>query len=553
MKKFSVFLATLFAVGLFTSTSHAIVDMKNANFANSWVDLEVPGTGYDLKVNRTYNSKSLFDGMFGFGWCSDFETSLAITAEGNLKVTECGAGQEIFYTPREFGKKEIQNTINQIIAKMKAAKKGDEKQWAEVSKDMLTDHDLRSKFAFAYKVAVPVKEGSQYFANGKELENITFAKGVYTRNLPDGSFMRFDTGGKLTHLYDKNGNFLKLEYDGSGPKEIVDNNGRRLSFKYYTNKKVKSITGPGNLVAEYKFSNLNDLSWAKNAWDNVYTYEYDDLHNLTKATYPDKTVVALTYDKKNDWVTSFTDRQKCLEKYDYEFDSKNPKLHYWSTVKKTCGKDVVNESKHEFWYAERKDGQIYLSRVASTVNENVTDITYHDVFGKPIAIRRNNERFTYEYFPNGQVKTKNSDVNKLSFDYDKASGKVSQVVTKTVDDKGKVVATRKSDFRYDKKGNLTFAQNSDGQKITMTYDQRGRIATITDQAKKVVRIQYEERFGKPALVTRPGLGTIKVSYKASGEIDKVNSAEGPSVAMQVASTFNNLLDVISPATAEVFN
>lgn len=553
MNKSYISLALLIFSLLGVQFSSAIVDMKNANFTNTWVDLEVPGSGYDLKVNRTYNSKSLFDGMFGFGWCSDFETSLQVTAEGNLKITECGAGQEIFFTPRAFGKKEIQNTIDQIIAKMKAAKKGDEKQWKEISKDMLTDHDLRSKFAFAYKVAVPVKEGTQFFANGKEVENITLSKGVYTRNLPDGSYQRFDKSGQLTHLYDKNGNFLKLDYADGTLKELVDNNGRKLSFKYYNNKKVRSISGPGNLTAEYKFTKMNDLTWVNNAWKNVYTYEYDDLHNLVKANYPDKTSIALKYDKRNDWVVSFTDRQKCIENYNYEFDDKNPKLHYWSTVKKTCGKEVVNESRHEFWYAERADGQIYLSRVASTVNSNVTDITYHDVFGKPIAIRRNNERFTFEYFPNGLVKNKNSDVNKLSFNYDKATGKVSEVVTRTVDQKGKVIATRKSEFKYDKKGNLIFASNSDGQKVNMTYDQRGRIATITDQAKKVVKIQYEERFGKPAVVTRPGLGTIQVSYKPSGDIDKVNSSEGPSVAMQVASTFNNLLDVIAPATAEVFN
>lgn len=92
-----------------------------------------------------------------------------------------------------------------------------------------------------------------------------------------------------------------------------------------------------------------------------------------------------------------------------------------------------------------------------------------------------------------------------------------------------------------------------GKKINMTYDSHGRIASIIDQAKKMVKIDYEERFGRPSVVTRPGLGTIKVTYKASGEIDKVNSNEGPTVAMQVASTFNNLLDIISPATAEVYN
>jgi uncharacterized protein RhaS with RHS repeats len=86
----------------------------------------------------------------------------------------------------------------------------------------------------------------------------------------------------------------------------------------------------------------------------------------------------------------------------------------------------------------------------------------------------------------------------------------------------------------------------------MTYDTKGRIATITDQAKKIVKIDYEERFGKPATVTRPGLGTVKVSYKPNGDIAKVDSAEGPSVASQVASTFNNLLEVISPATQELY-
>ena len=50
----------------------------------------------------------------------------------------------------------------------------------------------------------------------------------------------------------------------------------------------------------------------------------------------------------------------------------------------------------------------------------------------------------------------------------------------------------------------------------------------------------------------PGLGTIQVSYKTNGEINKVDSKEGPSVAMQVASTFNNLLDIIAPATAELY-
>lgn len=541
---------------VFATTSfsaHALVDMRNGNFANTWVDLEVPGTGYDLKVVRTYNSKSLHDGIFGFGWCSDFESNLSFTAEGNIKFTECGAGQEIFYTPREFGRKDIDRTIQQIIAKVRAAKKVDEKTLGSLTEDMVNDHDLRAKFALSYKVQMPVKEGTTFFANGKEVESITFAKGIYTRNLPDGSSMRFDQSGRLTHMYDKNGNFLRFSYDKNRLNEVADNNGRKLNFRYYNNGKVQRVVGPNNLSVDYKFSNLDDLSSVKNSWGNQYTYDYDDAHNMTKATFPDKTAIQLTYDKKNDWVVAFTDREKCVENYKYEFSEKDPRMNYWSTVKKTCGKEVTNESRHEFWYAKRSDGQVFLQRVQSKVNNNVTDVTYHDSFGKPISIRRNNERYDYEYFANGQVKSKATSIGKMNYKYDPKSGKVSEVVTQTFDEKGKVATNRKTEFKYDGRGNLTWAQNSDGLEVTMTYDNRGRIATITDQAKKVVRIEYEERFGKPTQVTRPGLGTIRVTYKSNGEIDKVQSPEGPTVAMQVASTFNNLLDVIAPATAEVFN
>jgi len=369
----------------------------------------------------------------------------------------------------------------------------------------------------------------------------------------DGSYQRFNPKGQLTHIYDKNNNVLKFDYDAQGfISKIEDNNGRRLAFKYYQNKKVKSITGPNGIMAEYKFANLDDLSWVRNAWLKIYTYEYDDLHNLVKANYPDKTSIVIKYDKKNDWVTSFTDRDKCTESYGYDFNPQDPRNHYWSTVKKVCGKETVADNRYEFWHKQRDDGQYYLQRVLTQVGGITTDISYHPIFGKPISIRRNNQLVRYEYYPDGLVKMKGSDLSKMTFEYDSASKKVSKVSTDYFNDKGKRVSQRATAFKYDGKGNLTFAQNSDGQQITMTYDNRGRIATITDQAKKVVKIEYEDRYGKPAVVTRPGLGTIKVSYKPNGQINKVESKEGPSVAMQVASTFNNLLDIIAPATNELY-
>ena len=539
---------------LFSAQAFALVDMKNANYSNSWVDMDVPGTGYDLKIVRTYNSRSLFNGMFGFGWCSDFETSMEVNAEGNIKVKECGGGLEVTFSPREVARKDVDNTIAQIITKMKAEKKVGvtEAYITKLKTDLLEDDDARIAMAKQYGLIVPVKEGTKFYANGREVEHFVFNKTHYTRNLPDGSAQRFSPQGKLTHVYDKNGNFLKFEYDKDSITTIQDNNGRRLAFKYYQNKKVKSITGPNGIMADYKFANLDDLSYVKNAWLKTYTYEYDDLHNLVKATWPDKTFVAIKYDRNNDWVTSFSDRDKCSESYKYEFSASDPKNHYWSTVKKVCGKEVLADNKYEFWHQQRADGQFYLQRVMTTVNGNITDIAYHETFGKPVSIRRNADRVTYEYYPDGLVKVKAAPNVRMAFEYDQKIKKVSSVSSTFFNEKGAKAATKNTQFKYDGKGNLAFAQNSDGQKINMSYDNKGRIASITDQAKKIVKIEYEERYGKPSIVTRPGLGTIVVSYKPNGEINKVDSKEGPTVAMQVASTFNNLLDIIAPASAELY-
>lgn len=537
-----------------SSSALALVDMKNANYSNSWTDLEVAGSGYDMKVVRTYNSRSLFNGMFGFGWCSDFETTLEVTPEGHLKIRECGAGVGITYAPGDLTKADVDKTISQIITKMKSEKKVGQSEafYKTLQTELVEDEAKRFRLAREHGVSVPVKEGTKYMANGKEVEHMLFQKTHYTRNMADGSAQRFSPDGKLIAMYDKNGNFLKFNYERDVIREIVDNNARKLSFKYYPNKKVQKITGPGGLMSEYRFENLDDLAMVKNAWSNVYTYKYDDLHNLVRATWPDKTAIEIKYDKKNDWVISFKDRDNCNETYNYEFSKENPRNHYWSTVKKVCGKETVADNRYEFWYRDRSDGQSYLHRVLTAINGNSTDISYHETFNKPTVIVRNGERISYDYFPDGLVKAKASANSRMNFQYHAKNKKVADVQIQFFNEKGELVSKKGTQFQYDDKGNLTTAVNSDGQKIAMTYDNRGRIASITDQAKKKVMIQYEDRFGKPSIVTRPGLGAIKVSYKPNGEIQNVESKQGPSVAMQVASTFNNLLDIIAPATAELY-
>lgn len=534
----------------------SIVDMKNANYSNTWVDFHLDGIGYDLKLERTYNSRTLFNGIFGFGWCTNFETKLVITSENNLKVTECGAGSELVFSQKEISKQDVEKTIDFIIGKMKAEKSsGRNEEFYKKRREELLEYDeTRAAEAKKYGMVSKLSDGSKFLANGKEVDSIVFKSTYYERTLPDGSKQRFNPQGQLTHMYDKNSNMLKLEYDKLGLlKEVSDSNSRKLTFKYYpANKKVHQVLGPNSLKAEYQYQNTDDLTYSLDSKKFATKYQYDDLHNVTKITFTDGSTVQIKYNQNNDWVIGFVDRDKCTETYNYEVDKKDPKGHFWSTVKKVCGKQTMAQSRYEFWHKQKPDGEFVLSRVLSKENDDEMDISYHEVFGRPISIRKNGNKMTYEYTTDGMVRSKTTDRNKLIFEYGATIKKPVKVTIENLNEKGKKVSTKFTKFQYDTKGNLNFAENSEGQKIELSYDNKGRITQIKDQAKKVVKLQYEEKYNKPVAVTRPGLGSIKVTYKPNGDINKVDSKEGPSVAMQVASTFNNLLDIIAPATQELF-
>jgi YD repeat-containing protein len=562
-------LITLSAL-IFSAQAFAIVDMKSANYSESWTDLIVPGVGYDLRINRAYNSRSLFNGLFGFGWCSDYETKIDVTPESNLKLTECGGGMEIIYTPKNFNPGKVDSTIKMILAEVKRRRpdlKGD--YVAGLERELKNNDFMREEFSRRMNIKGKVEDGVIYLANGKEAENISLKSGVYKRTLTDGTYQLFDAAtGRMTHMYDKNQNYLKLAWERDVLQSVADNLGRKLTFKYSSaSKKVSEIVGPNGLTAKYAVKG-EDLVEVTDAKGKKYKYGYDDVHNLLRIDFGDGTYKALTYNKDKDWVTSFRNQKGCMETYDYQTSKDDPKNHFWSLVTKKCGEKITNKSKYEFFHRLRPDGTgVYLYRVRTEVNNNVTDIVYHEVFGKPISILRDNVKTDYTYYENGFVKTKKEPGRLLAFEYKNSCNKVSQLTLQLIEDAGvspdkqarktaatnseKVVKTIRTRFTYEaQKCNLTLADTSEGQSVKLQYDPQGRISQIEDQAKKLVKIQYEPRFGKPWVVTRPGLGTIQVTYKSDGEIAKVESKQGPNVAVQVASIFNNLLDIIAPATSE---
>lgn len=545
-------------LALLSANALAVVDMKNANYSDTFLDIPGNGSGFNMKMQQYYNSRSVYIGYFGYGRCSDFETAIEKLPEGRLKVQHCGAGQEIVFSLSKMEGKELDQVVQAILTAMK--KKSPtltEKFLADAKEQLLTDNRARIDSAKEFGIAMPeAKKGSVYTAEGLSVEQIVFDGNTYSRNLADGTTEKFDKQGHLISMSDKNLNSIKINYAGDRIKDIVDNNGRKFNFNYVSAKNlVESVSDPQGMKAEYKYKG-EDLIELKNAWGNTYKFVYDDNHNLTKISYPDGTFKAITYDTKNDWVTSFAERvfpnkPACLEKYAYETDKANPKDHYWSTATKTCGKEVKNEAKFEFWYKSKSDGRKYLARVKTTTNSDTQDITYHPDFGRPTNIIENNMSTSFQYYPSGLVKDKITPNSRLAYEYKNEFNKVSKVTTEYLNDAGKVLKKRETTFQYDKKANMVAAANTDGFSVKLSHDVRGRIVSVIDQSKKEVQLKYTDANPKPTTIIRPKVGSITVVYKPNGEIDKVNSPEGPIVAAQVAATFNNVIDLIAPATSEL--
>ncbi len=556
MKKTLVIVVTL----LISGTSGAVIDMKNSNFADSWSDIKVPGSGFELRIKRTYNSRSLFNGVFGYGWCSDYETKLEITAESGLLLTECGGGLQVNYTQSIEGSKNIESTISKIISEIKKRNKAmSAAELNKLSKDLVNDQYLRIAFVKRLSLQGKVEANKIYRANGRESEHIILKNNFYTRTLANGTMQRFNLKGQLTRVYDKNRNFVKIEYKNSKLHRIIDNSGKQLNFVYSRGSKaLQQIKGPNGISATYRFNGEN-LAYSKNQWHTAYKYKYDKLHNLTRIIFPDGSFKKLTYNTDRDWVTQFRNRKGCVETYKYKINKKAKYDHYWSTVVKKCGNKITNKSTYEFKYKGLKGSKAsFLANVNSNVNGDKTSIVYHSIFGKPTRVSRNGLITTYKYYDNGFVKRKQQPYRHYYYEYNNTCSKVSSVQTKYFgpfkknQKKRKAVKTRLSKFYYDKaKCNLKRAKNSAGQTVQLSYDSRGRISKIIDQTKKVVAIKYESRFGKPELVQRPGLGSLKISYNSRGEIDKYDSKQGAQVAVQVASILNNLLELISPATTDL--
>ncbi len=550
----------LFALlGISTAYARADVSLRNGNFFVSFRDIAYPG-GAEPKIERVYNSKSDYTGIFGYSWGTEYETHLTIDPDGSIIVSEFGGGANNRFIAKNYSAKDLDASVVLLVeAAKKAGMITSAKDVETYRKRIASDYDFRAKQYSMYVAKgivprKPVVDGTQYTSTNFQYQYITKVKGGYVRVLEGGNVQKFNEAGKLVQLSDRNKNYISFTYDKNNRMvQLVDNQNRKMNFNYNAQGQLEKVVGESGKTAQYRYSKEGLLIYSKDdgGVENTFKYTNDQFQNITEIGYlnekdskgqPKKMTILYYGPDKNSSVKSITNPDGTSNEYEYFKDSKNPSYYAVRIQLKEANGARISDSKYEYYYKTRLGGEEFTSRMISTVDGDKTDTTYDDKLGYPIKIVNGNRVTTMQYDVKGRMIRKVTPLETTDLTYDQKVGKVSKVVKKIKS--GTVLS---SEFQYDSgSGNLIFAKNNENKSVKLVYDPQGRIKALIDQNKRQLSFKYNE-LSKPIEISDAKLGTVKFSYKNSGEVDKIESNGGANVATEVMRALQGLIDITAPA------
>lgn len=543
------------------SLSLALINMRNGSFNDTWIDIiQTSDSGYDMKIERTYSSRSLFIGLFGFGWCSFIETELEVLSTGELIFKDCGGGKEVTFYPTRFDPISPKNTAQLILdattkesRSISAADRGISKQ--ELINNSILRFQLAKRFHILQDKDIRNKKNT-FYSSSSRLSFITFDGQNYTYSTDEGERFVFDSQGYLIRHFDRAGNSILLQYKNKKLFSVTDDKGRQFQLTYDASGRLQSIHNGARLKATYKFRG-EDLAEVTNAWQNTYFFKYDDRHNLSSILFPGGSQIQVQYNGEKDWITFYKNRIQCKESYNYEFSRKNPKNHYWSLVNQDCPSSKT-DGKFEYLYQAATNRQVgkYLRQLNSRIGPKIKNADFHPTLGEIIKLKKNSSFEQYTYDDLGVKRGQSTQI----FD---ANGKISQIrnesYTYSNNRKSIIKATREEslpgraqrsianvNYTYDKKGLLKMAQSSQGQSINVGWDTKGYLSRLSDPKLGTLRFQYGDSGSKPERITHDALGTIIIEYTPSGDILKVKGLGKKSQPKKVVQTLIQFVKPIGP-------
>ena len=370
--------------------AYAEVNLRNGNFFITYDDIIIG----DIKISRTYNSKSAEAFEFGVGWGYEFASHVSLSPDG-VTLKNNGSGKSdylLFQDSRESISGNSAKTAAALIRKrMGGGLSGMQEQSAELtqSKESREVYEPRG-FAVEHKVDHRIFSGDIALEQPNSCGNTGcqlahggysyFTEGsIFKGNWDSAAHKEFSSDGIMLGKADGKSLPVKIIRTDSGKIEMIRQGASHIRFFYDTRGNLSRLVGSNGKEVEIQIDEAGDLVSVTDVTGNTYKYTYQGNHNLVGITYIDGSMFRISYDSQG-FCSSTIGRNGYRTDYDYGADPADPNCHYWARVDTIPPYAPASRRKMEYFSKLRSGGVLRISRTIEVL-DSVEIISDYDDSG----------------------------------------------------------------------------------------------------------------------------------------------------------------------------
>ena len=216
------------------------VNTASGDFWHSFTDFDIPGRGFNLHMNRTYNSQAApYDSRFGYGWSDSYNMFLSFDAASGMVLVHQEAGASANFT--------VSGTAYTPTSGI---------------------------------LATLVRNGD----------------GSFTFQRTDLAKYTFNPRGELLSETDRNGYVTSFSYISDQLTTVTEPAGRTLNFTYNGSHVSQTHDTAGNRTVSYNYDGNGNLTSATDVGGAVTKFTYDASHLMLTMTEPNGGTVTNVFD-----------------------------------------------------------------------------------------------------------------------------------------------------------------------------------------------------------------------------------------------------------------
>jgi YD repeat-containing protein len=379
----------------FCAIAKAQVNPENGNFYISYHSAEQVKNDHALALVRTYNSLSPGKGWYGWGWGSPFETKLIVMPDHSAAILENGAGMVHYYHASSEDVLKGVNIIVDVVQKKDDLTNGTAEQ---LRGRLLRDEDFRVEMVEKFDIHAELPINASLSLNGEPLLR-RIESGYDRKSSTSDEVDLFDLQGNLIEIRHDDGYDVKLDYADNKPILLHDSEGQSIKLVWSDDGHLIAAGKLDDVTESYAYDEQGELARVSDRSGNVYRYEYDQYHSMTKISYIDGSFKAIQY--ANDApgrAIEVTERNGDKMLYAYSVDRSDPERT--STVETQASKDgVKTTSEYRFTHKTADNGEHILSKYSSDRNKDLDDRTYDEKGRVTSKLTASGDTIYYFYAP----------------------------------------------------------------------------------------------------------------------------------------------------------